>query len=211
MVVTPLYPSWEATYEAAATCHACALGSTRTHCVFSSHAQSPVLLPTTPLLLVGEAPGAEEDACGQPFVGRSGQLLMRLLAEQGLQRNEAYTITNTVKCRPPNNRKPTTAELAACAPLLQSQVAHMAPKALLLVGACAAACVLGLKQPLKQPLGQLRGQWHTSPPELGSLPTLVTFHPAYLLRNPRLGEGSPTAMVQEDLRTMAQFLKTFRL
>ena len=202
MVVTPRYPSWGSTYEAAATCHACALGSTRTHCVFSSHEESPLLLPATPLLLVGEAPGAEEDACGQPFVGRSGQLLMRLLAQQGLHRNKAYTITNTVKCRPPNNRKPTAAELKACAPLLQSQLAHMAPKALLLVGACAAASVLGLKQPM----GQLRGQWHTSPATLGSLPTLVTFHPAYLLRNPRLGEGSPTAMVQEDLRTMAQFL-----
>lgn len=132
-------------------------------------------------MVVGEAPGEREDAQGEPFVGTAGQLLNRMLAALGLTRAEApptrqVFITNTLKCRPPRNRNPTPAELAACAPFLARQVALVQPRVILAMGRFAVQSLLGSDAPL----GQLRGQVH----DWHGVPLVVTYHPAYLLRQP---------------------------
>jgi DNA polymerase len=131
----------------------------------------------TDWLVIGEAPGAEEDRQGEPFVGRAGQLLDAMLAALGLDRNTAY-IANVLKCRPPNNRDPEPAEAERCAPFLDRQIALIRPRVILAVGRIAAQRLLGTDAPL----GRLRGQVHAYGPE--RLPVVVTYHPAYLLRRP---------------------------
>ncbi len=147
--------------------------------------------PQARLLLVGEAPGAEEDASGRPFVGRSGQLLDRLLAEAGLDRERDLYIANIVKCRPPQNRRPTAAEMAACRPWLDRQLALLDPPLILLAGATALAGLLGIRSGISR----LRGQWQT----WQGRQLLPLFHPAYLLRNPRRGPGQPIDLTVGDL------------
>jgi uracil-DNA glycosylase family 4 len=130
-------------------CQGCPLAQGRQQVVFSRGN------PQARLMLIGEAPGAQEDALGQPFVGRSGQLLDQLLAEAGLDSNRDAYICNGVKCRPPENRKPTARELAACRPWLEQQIVLVQPQVLVLVGATALQAVLAIKGPISQ----LRGQW----------------------------------------------------
>lgn len=133
------------------------------------------------IVLIGEAPGAQEDIQGKPFVGRSGQLLDKMLVEVGLDRSTVF-ITNTVFWRPPDNRMPTPAEVASCRPFLDKHLALLNPKLLLLVGGTAAKTVLRTDEGINK----LRCRWHeVVNPYLGySIPALATFHPAYLLRNP---------------------------
>lgn len=149
--------------------------------------------PNAPFMLIGEAPGAAEDEQGKPFVGRSGQLLDKLLAEVGVSRQTNAYITNTVFWRPPDNRPPTPEETALCRPFLQRHIALVQPKIILLVGATAVKTVLQTKVGL----GKLRRQWHMLENPYLSQPilTLPVFHPAYLLRNP---PATPDA--QADLR-----------
>jgi DNA polymerase len=129
------------------------------------------------LLVIGEAPGADEDAKGEPFVGRAGQLLNAMLLAIGLERGAVY-IANILKCRPPNNRDPQPAEAAACTPYLQQQIALVAPRAILAVGRIAAQWLLQSDAPI----GRLRGRvFHYGPT---NTPLVVTYHPAYLLRSP---------------------------
>jgi len=165
----------------ASGCPRCDLSLTRTQVVFGDGD------PHADLLLVGEGPGAEEDRLGVPFVGRSGQLLTRLVEEEvGLARSRCYT-TNTVKCRPPGNRDPKPAEAAACAPWLERQLDLIAPEVVVTFGNVATRRLLGTKEGITA----LRGRTH---PWRGV--TLVpTFHPAAALR------GGPTvvAAVREDL------------
>lgn len=130
------------------------------------------------LLVIGEAPGQEEDRLGEPFVGRAGQLLDRMLAAIGLDRQTVY-ITNVLKCRPPRNRDPKPEEVRACAPYLRRQIDLIGPKAILAVGRVSAQQLLETGQSI----GQLRGRWHRFGPR--STPLRVTYHPAYLLRSPR--------------------------
>ncbi len=134
------------------------------------------------LLLVGEAPGAEEDRQGKPFVGRAGQLLTRMLAVIDMQREDVY-ITNTVKCRPPDNRKPTPVEMEACRPYLERQIALVQPRLLVALGGVAAQSLLRTEQTISR----LRGAIHTYSivtwPE--TLPLIATYHPAFLLRSPQ--------------------------
>jgi DNA polymerase len=111
--------------------------------------------PNARLLLVGEAPGAEEEACGQPFVGRSGRLLEAMLTAAGLSSERDLYIANVIKCRPPGNRKPSRAEIEACRPWLERQIALVRPQLVLLVGATALKALLGIKGGITQ----LRGQW----------------------------------------------------
>ena len=150
-----------------------------------------------PLMVIGEAPGADEDAQGAPFVGRAGQLLDRMLAAAGL--SEKVFITNTVFWRPPGNRTPTAAEQALCAPFLERAIALVRPKALLLVGGASA------KAMLKRPEGilSLRGTWcDWSPEDAGDpIPALPTLHPAFLLRQPAAKRKS-----WEDLLMMSERL-----
>lgn len=153
----------------------CALKSTATHTVFG---EGP---PDADLMIIGEAPGEEEDRQGKPFVGPSGRLLDRMLAAIGLERAAVY-ITNTIYWRPPGNRTPTPSEVQACQPFLRQQIAIIRPKVLLLVGGAAAKTMLNRNEGIMR----LRGRWleYDGAPDAPPIPTLATFHPAYLLRSP---------------------------
>jgi uracil-DNA glycosylase len=153
-------------------------------CPLKRTATSTVFLdgnPLAPVLIVGEAPGAEEDRLGRPFVGRSGELLDRMLAAIGRDRT-GVQITNVIYWRPPGNRKPTAAEIAACLPFVLRHIALARPKALVLAGGTAASALL----PTGEGITRLRGRWfELAVPGLDApVPTLPMFHPAFLLRTP---------------------------
>jgi DNA polymerase len=152
-----------------AECHECPLGGTRTNLVFG------VGNPEADLMFIGEAPGADEDAQGIPFVGRAGQLLTRVINAMGLQRSDVY-IANILKCRPPENRSPRPSEVACCLPYLRRQIRIIQPKLIVCLGGVAAKTLLQTDLPV----GRLRGAFH----DYDGTPLLVTFHTAYLLRNP---------------------------
>ncbi|MDA1261229.1 MAG: uracil-DNA glycosylase [Planctomycetota bacterium] len=155
-----------------AACTRCPLAATRTRTVPGEGA-----LPAR-LMVIGEGPGAEEDRTGRPFVGAAGQLLDKILAAgMGMRREEVF-IANLVKCRPPGNRDPAPEETAACAPYLERQIAAVQPALLLALGRHAAQHLTASSASL----GALRGRLHARPG--GGPPVLVTYHPAYLLRNP---------------------------
>jgi DNA polymerase len=148
-------------------CSLCAeLASTRTQTVFGDGG------PGVELCFVGEAPGADEDAQGLPFVGAAGQLLNKIIAACGLKREEVY-ICNIIKCRPPGNRTPLPNEAAHCRPFLEEQIALVQPRFICALGGCAAQNLLGSSVPL----GRLRGRFH----DFKGIPVLCTYHPAYLL------------------------------
>jgi DNA polymerase len=130
-------------------------------------------------MLIGEAPGRDEDLQGKPFVGRAGQLLDRMLAAIGLSESQVY-ITNTVYWRPPGNRTPTPEEIEACAPFLARQIELLSPRVLVLLGGAAAKTILGVSEGIMR----LRGKWLNYPCAGRDLPALATLHPAYLLREP---------------------------
>jgi uracil-DNA glycosylase family 4 len=132
--------------------------------------------PTADLMFVGEAPGADEDAQGEPFVGRAGQLLTKIIQAIGLQRSDVY-IANVIKCRPPANRNPEPDEVATCQPFLWEQIDTIRPRIIVALGTFAAHALLGSDAPISR----LRGVVHTLP---GGVRLVPTFHPAYLLRSP---------------------------
>src|SRR5256885_12716098 len=132
--------------------------------------------PKARLMFVGEAPGEDEDLKGEPFVGKAGQLLTRMIEAMGLRREDVY-ICNTVKCRPPNNRNPESDELASCEPFLKGQLAAVKPEAIVTLGKFAAQALLRDETPISR----LRGNWR----EYEGIPVMPTFHPAYLLRSPQ--------------------------
>jgi uracil-DNA glycosylase len=132
--------------------------------------------PNARLMFVGEAPGEDEDLKGEPFVGKAGQLLTKMIEAMGLRREDVY-ICNTVKCRPPNNRNPEPDELAACEPFLKGQLAAVKPEVIVTLGKFAAQALLRDQTPITR----LRGQWR----EYEGIPVMPTFHPAYLLRSPQ--------------------------
>ncbi len=136
--------------------------------------------PAAEVMLIGEAPGAHEDRQGKPFVGPSGKLLDRMLACIGLDRSKVY-ITNVIYWRPPGNRSPTAAEIAACQPFLERQIELLRPRLIVFVGSIAARALLGLTEGVTK----LRGRdYRYQLADGSSLPALVMFHPAYLLRQP---------------------------
>ncbi len=163
---------WEALEARVAACTRCELHKSRTRTVFGvgSHEAR--------WLIVGEAPGAEEDRQGEPFVGRAGQLLNEMLLAIGLRRETVY-IANILKCRPPNNRDPRPEEVASCEPYLKRQVALLQPAIILAVGRIAAQNLLKTDARI----GAMRGHLHHYG-ETG-IPVVVTYHPAYLLRSPQ--------------------------
>jgi len=154
---------------------ACPLKRTATNTVFVDGN------PAAPVMIIGEAPGADEDRIGKPFVGRAGQLLDRMLAAIGLDRS-GVQITNVIYWRPPGNRKPTAAEIASCLPFVLRHIALSRPKVLVLAGGTAASALL----PLNEGITRLRGRWFDlAVPGLDRpVPTLPMFHPAFLLRAP---------------------------
>lgn len=179
---------WDQLAERVARCRACELHQSRTQTVFG------VGNPDADLMIVGEAPGADEDRQGQPFVGRAGQLLNAMLAAIGLEREQVY-IANILKCRPPANRNPSVEEAAACQGYLDRQIALIQPKLILSVGAISAQNLLASDQPV----GKLRGRLHRLP---AGVPVAVTYHPAYLLRRPE-----EKAKAWQDLQQVAGLLR----
>ena len=162
---------WTELRARVAACTACELHKTRTQTVFG------VGNPAARWLIVGEAPGADEDRQGEPFVGRAGQLLNSMLRAIGMPREQVY-IANILKCRPPGNRDPTAEEANCCTPFLHRQIALIRPQVILAVGRIAAQHLLATTVPI----GKLRGQVHRYGPL--STPLVITYHPAYLLRSP---------------------------
>jgi len=155
------------------------LARTRTHTVFG------VGNPSAELMFVGEAPGADEDKQGEPFVGRAGELLTKIILAMGFTRKEVF-IANVLKCRPDmppgasGNRRPTPAEMETCLPYLREQIEIVQPRVLVALGAVAMEGLLGRVEPMRA----LRGKWH----EFHGIPLMATYHPAYLLRNQSLSE-----------------------
>ncbi len=167
---------WTELQAAVACCIACGLCQGRTQTVFG------VGHPSAHWMIVGEAPGEQEDKLGEPFVGRSGQLLDNMLRALGLRRDEGgperqVYIANTLKCRPPGNRNPTADELATCEPFLIRQIGLVKPRIILAMGRFAVQSLLRSSEPI----GRLRGRVH----HYQGVPLVVTYHPAYLLRNPQ--------------------------
>ena len=133
------------------------------------------------IMFIGEAPGREEDLQGRPFVGDAGQLLTKLIEKMGLKRSDVY-IANIVKCRPPMNRDPEDDEMAACSPFLDRQIEVLAPRVIMSLGKISAYTLMGIKGPLsKFSISRTRGKFY----EYRGIPVMPTFHPAYLLRNPK--------------------------
>jgi DNA polymerase len=132
--------------------------------------------PRADLMFIGEAPGADEDEKGEPFVGRAGQLLTNMIKAMGLSREEVY-IANIIKCRPPGNRTPERDECETCSPFLMRQIEAVAPKAIVALGAVAAKTLLTINAPMSE----LRGRWY----DFRGTKLAVTYHPAFLLRDPR--------------------------
>ncbi len=181
---------WQKLEQTVASCQRCALHCTRKQTVFERGNRE------AKLMLIGEAPGAEEDKQGKPFVGRAGQLLDRIIAGVGLKPEEVY-IANVLKCRPPNNRDPTAPEMAECGGYLEQQVAMVAPRLILALGRIAAHYLLGVSTPLSR----LRGRPYIFAET--QIPLWVSYHPAYLLRNP-----ADKAKAYEDwLRVVQELLK----
>ncbi|WP_456413370.1 uracil-DNA glycosylase [Thiolapillus sp.] len=176
--------AWAALRAEVASCTACELHASRTQTVFGVGNES------AQLMIVGEAPGAEEDRQGEPFVGRAGQLLNAMLHAIGLAREAVY-IANILKCRPPGNRNPTAEEVAKCQPFLVRQLSLVKPKVMLAVGGVAAHNLLHTDEAV----GRLRNRIHSYGED--RIPLLVTYHPAYLLRRPE-----EKAKVWQDLQKL---------
>ena len=183
--------------DACAACRRCGLAAGRQRVVVSRGD------PQARLMVIGEGPGAQEDASGLPFVGRAGQLLDQMLASVGIDANREAYICNVVKCRPPDNRKPTPAEMAACRPWLEQQIQLVDPAVILLAGATALEGVLGVKGGITQ----LRGRWQQGKEEpLTGRWLLPIFHPSYLLRNPSKEPHSPKWLTWHDLQDVRRRL-----
>ena len=162
---------WQVLEQQVSTCSRCALNECRTQTVFGTGNRN------ADWMIIGEAPGADEDKLGEPFVGRAGMLLNEMLFAAGYQRADVF-IANILKCRPPSNRDPSADEISSCQPYLQRQIQLIEPKLILAVGRVAAQ---GLLQTTTQ-VGRLRGTMHSYGEK--EIPLIVTYHPAYLLRSP---------------------------
>ncbi|MCS7176222.1 MAG: uracil-DNA glycosylase [Candidatus Kapabacteria bacterium] len=182
--------SLEELYAHIHTCTACPLGLTRTNFVFG------VGNPQAEIVVIGEAPGAEEDARGEPFVGAAGQLLNRMLQAIGFRREEVY-ICNILKCRPPNNRRPTPQEIETCRPYLWKQLELIQPPFILALGATAAMALLQKEYKITE----LRGR----PIPFHGMVMIVTYHPAALLRNPQWKRPA-----WEDLQLLRRLYDAYR-
>ncbi len=176
----------------AQNCRACRLAETRTQVVFGRGN------PEARLMFVGEAPGAEEDKQGLPFVGKAGQLLDRILEAAGIDPNEVY-ITNVVKCRPPGNRTPLPDEVKICTQLwLLPEIEIVRPQIIVPLGSVATQFFLGQKVSITK----VRGKWF----EWNGIKVFPMFHPAYLLRNPSRAPGSPKALTWKDIQEVKRAL-----
>ena len=184
---------WDTLQTTVSRCTACSLHQTRTQTVFG------VGNKNADLMLIGEAPGFHEDQQGEPFVGRAGQLLTAMIKTIGFDRSQVY-IANILKCRPPNNRDPLPEEVQSCTPFLNQQIALVKPRLLLAVGRIAAHYLLNTKSSLES----LRNKIHRYGND--ETPLIVTYHPAYLLRNPADKKKAFTDL-QFTLRTLNELTR----
>ncbi|HEY9811503.1 MAG TPA: uracil-DNA glycosylase [Halomicronema sp.] len=176
-------------------CYRCGLGANRTHAVVGRGNVN------ANLMIIGEAPGQHEDETGLPFVGRSGQLLEKILASVGFNTEQDVYITNINRCRPPENRVPTNEEIAACKPYLLEQIRLVDPKVILLTGTTSVKALTGNKTAISK----IRGSWIEWEGRL----CMPIFHPSYLLRNPSQEKGSPKWLMWQDIQTVRAKLDEF--
>jgi uracil-DNA glycosylase len=195
-IPTGTYDSIEPIKTHCSNCFRCDLGTTRTNAVVGRGNVK------APIMIIGEGPGQNEDETGLPFVGKAGQLLEKILASVELDTEEDVYIANIVKCRPPNNRVPTSDEIAACKPYLFEQIRLVDPKIILLTGATAVKGLTGNKTAITK----IRGTWIEWEGRL-CMPIL---HPAYLLRNPSKEQGSPKWLMWQDIQLVRAKLAEIR-
>ncbi|MBQ3695445.1 MAG: uracil-DNA glycosylase [Alphaproteobacteria bacterium] len=192
-----MFEELEAIRKECENCQKCALGKTRTKSVFSAG------VPNNKIVLIGEAPGYNEDQTGEPFVGRAGQLLDKILQSVGFDRKENIYICNTIKCRPPDNRDPLPEEKKACRDYLNRQLEILKPKIILLCGKVALTSFIDTKEGITK----LRGRWFDGPNGAKMMPI---FHPSYLLRNQSHEKGSPKWLMWQDIQEIRRVYDTLK-
>ena len=175
-------------------CVSCNLSKTRKNVVVGKGNES------AQVVIIGEGPGEQEDITGLPFVGRAGKMLDTALSSVDIDPLEDCYITNIVKCRPPNNRKPSAAESEACMPWLNEQINLLKPKIIILAGSTAVQSFLGINEPISK----IRGQWI----EKDNIKYMPIFHPSYLLRNPSKNKGKPKWLTWQDLKKVKKELNS---
>ncbi|MFL2693821.1 MAG: uracil-DNA glycosylase [Candidatus Actinomarina sp.] len=175
-------------------CTSCNLSKTRKNVVVGKGNES------AHVVIIGEGPGEQEDITGLPFVGRAGKMLDTALSSVDIDPLKDCYITNIVKCRPPNNRKPSAAESEACMPWLNEQVNLLKPKIIILAGSTAVQSFLGINEPISK----IRGQWI----EKDNIKYMPIFHPSYLLRNPSKNKGKPKWLTWQDLKKVKKELNS---
>ena len=176
------------------SCTKCSLSTGRTNVVFGRGN------PKARILIIGEGPGQQEDEQGLAFVGRAGKMLNKSFLSVGIDTNEDCYISNIVKCRPPNNRKPKSIEVENCIPWLNSQIELVKPKIIVLAGSTAVQSYLNINQPISK----IRGKWITKE----SIKYMPIFHPSYLLRNSSNEKGKPKWLTIQDLKKVKQELNS---
>ena len=176
-------------------CKECSLAETRANVVVAKGN------PDAEILIIGEGPGEQEDITGFPFVGRAGKMLDSALNSVEIDPLEDCYITNIVKCRPPNNRKPSLEEVKSCIPWLDKQIDFLDPKIIVLAGSTAAESFLNIKQPISK----IRGEWI----EKDDIKVMPIFHPSYLLRNPSKEPGKPKWLTWQDLKKVKKVYDSF--
>jgi DNA polymerase len=174
------------------SCVKCTLSTTRKNVVFGRGN------PNSDLFVIGEGPGQQEDAQGLAFVGRSGKMLDDIFLSAGIDTNKDCYISNIVKCRTPNNRKPTINEVSECMPWLTQQIDLIKPNIIVLAGSTAVGSYLGIKEPISQ----LRGRWIIKE----NIKYMPIFHPSYLLRNPSIEKGKPKWLTVKDIKKVKKEL-----
>ena len=175
-------------------CTSCNLSETRKNVVVGKGNES------AQVVIIGEGPGEQEDITGLPFVGRAGKMPDTALSSVDIDPLEDCYITNIVKCRPPNNRKPSAAESEACMPWLNEQINLLKPKIIILAGSTAVQSFLGINEPISK----IRGQWI----EKDNIKYMPIFHPSYLLRNPSKNKGKPKWLTWQDLKKVKKELNS---
>lgn len=184
-----MYEELEIIHNKCSVCEKCSLSKSRHHIVFSDG------VPNSKLMLIGEAPGYNEDMQGKPFVGKAGQLLDKIFASVGFSRKDIY-ICNTIKCRPPENRNPLPEEKNACWEYLKAQIDIIRPKIILLCGNVAVQSILGNVGGITR----VRGQWFEGGEIVHGAKLMPIFHPSYLLRNDSREKGSPKWLMWQDIQ-----------
>ncbi len=182
--------------DAIRNCQKCPLAQTRNKAVPGEGDYNSVVM------LVGEAPGGDEDLYGRPFIGKAGQLLTRILDSVQINRKKVF-ITNIVKCRPPGNRNPNKSEVNTCLPFLESQIALINPKIIVTLGSIPTKFLLDVEEPISR----LRGKWF---PWIGGIKIFPMFHPSYLLRHEETTPGSPKELTWRDIRELKRTLEQIK-